>query len=100
MKTIYLIRHALSAGQEPDAPLTPQGRAQAERLAGRLDGLGIEAVISSPYARAEETALPFCRAAGLQLERQTPAGEDSERTAVGRLDGEAASLIYEPRTPL
>ena len=62
MKTIYLMRHA-KAVQEPGLPdfdraLMDKGKRDAERMASRLveEGLSLNAVISSPAARALETA--------------------------------------------
>lgn len=68
MKTIYLVRHCKTSGQEPDAPLTPEGLEQAERLAGFLAGRGIERIVSSPYRRAMQSIEPFARQSGLTLE--------------------------------
>jgi 2,3-bisphosphoglycerate-dependent phosphoglycerate mutase len=68
MKTIYLVRHCKTSGQEPDAPLTPKGLEQAERLAAFLAGRGIERIVSSPYRRAVQSIEPFARQSGLTLE--------------------------------
>ncbi|MFB9994887.1 histidine phosphatase family protein [Deinococcus oregonensis] len=54
--TLLLIRHARAAGQAPDAPLTPEGVAQAGALAETLSGCGITRIISSPWRRAVDTA--------------------------------------------
>ncbi|MGD9765350.1 MAG: histidine phosphatase family protein [Candidatus Binatia bacterium] len=59
---IFLIRHGetvLNAArivQMPDTPLSPRGRAQAERLARRLAGEGIGLILSSDLPRARMTA--------------------------------------------
>jgi phosphohistidine phosphatase len=61
---LYLLRHADAGDPEawsgPDdaRPLSPKGEAQAERLATFLHGvrLAVDAVISSPKARARRTA--------------------------------------------
>ena len=59
---IFLIRHGETSGnaarivQHPDAPLSPRGLAQAERLARRLANEGIAHIVSSDYARARTTA--------------------------------------------
>src|SRR5688572_30586312 len=45
---LYLVRHCQSSGQAPDAPLTPLGRQQAERLATTLRSHGIARIVSSP----------------------------------------------------
>jgi broad specificity phosphatase PhoE len=62
MRSIFLIRHGETVGnasrmvQHPEDPLSPRGIAQAERLARRLAGEGIAAILSSDYARARTTA--------------------------------------------
>lgn len=66
-RTIVLIRHAVSAGQEPEAELTPLGVEQAHALAERLCELGVDAAYSSPYRRAESTIMPFALRAGLPV---------------------------------
>ena len=66
--SIFLIRHGETLGnasrtvQLPDNPLSPRGVAQAERLARRLECLGIAAILSSDYARAATTAEQLHRA--------------------------------------
>jgi probable phosphoglycerate mutase len=70
---LILVRHA-----EPDAamrdrvfgrldvPLSPEGRARAERVAETLAAEPIAAVYSSPLRRAAETAAPLARSLGLE----------------------------------
>lgn len=62
-----LLRHAAAAGQEPEAPLTELGRAQALAVGARLQELGVRALLSSPYRRAVETVQPFALRAGLSV---------------------------------
>lgn len=50
-----------------DIPLTELGMKQAEDLADRIDGLGIDLIISSPMIRARETARPAARRLGLEI---------------------------------
>lgn len=56
---IYLVRHATATGQAADAPLTAEGRAQAEALAEFLSGVGISQIVSSPFARALQSITPL-----------------------------------------
>ncbi len=62
LKRIYFIRHGKTEdntsgkSQVPDAPLSEEGRRQAEYVAKRLSHIHIDAIISSPYRRAKETA--------------------------------------------
>jgi ribonuclease H / adenosylcobalamin/alpha-ribazole phosphatase len=50
-----------------DVPLTDAGRDQAQRTAQQLSGAGIDAVVTSPLARALETAQAIADAAGVAL---------------------------------
>ncbi len=71
--SIFLIRHGETAGnaarivQRPDIPLSPRGSAQAERLARRLAGAGIAAILSSDMARAAMTAEHLSRVSGVPI---------------------------------
>jgi broad specificity phosphatase PhoE len=75
---LLLIRHGESTwnvehrlpGQLPGIELTEEGRAQAQRLASALTMLPLSSIISSPLARAVETAeyLVQGRALTIQLE--------------------------------
>ncbi len=59
---LILIRHGQAGGPGisygAEAPLTAQGRKQAERVAAELARDRIDAIFSSPYTRAVETARP------------------------------------------
>jgi 2,3-bisphosphoglycerate-dependent phosphoglycerate mutase len=65
--TIILVRHCESSGQAPEAPLTAKGFDDARELAQRLATLGVEAVYSSPYARAVQTIEPFAARQALPI---------------------------------
>jgi len=62
-----LVRHCEAVGPAPDAPLTPQGCAQAVALAERLAAHPIDYVVSSPHLRADATIAPFAARAGLRV---------------------------------
>jgi phosphoserine phosphatase len=74
MLTVLLTRHGHTDRSEPEqylgqhvaATLTDRGRADAQRLADRLDGVRLDRVISSPLARAADTGEII--AAGLPVE--------------------------------
>ena len=56
---IWLVRHGdcyEGMADEPDRPLSPTGRRQAEKLASRVKALELAAVCASPSRRALETA--------------------------------------------
>lgn len=76
---LLLVRHGetpttgqVLPGRAPGLHLSERGRAQAERVAERLDGLSIDAVYSSPLERTCETAEPTTARTGLEL--RTEAG--------------------------
>lgn len=64
---ILLVRHCEAAGQEPEAPLTDAGLAQAQALAGLLAGLGVDAIFASEFLRARQTAWPLAQALALPV---------------------------------
>ena len=62
MTKIYLVRHGRAAsgwGLEKDPGLDDLGRSQAQAAAGILSPLGPLPILSSPMARARETAVPL-----------------------------------------
>jgi 2,3-bisphosphoglycerate-dependent phosphoglycerate mutase len=65
---IFLVRHCQATGQDPDAPLTLEGHAQAERLAELLADAGIRRIVSSPFARARDSIQPLASRLGVALE--------------------------------
>jgi probable phosphoglycerate mutase len=70
---LVLIRHALplrverADGAPADPPLSPDGSAQARRLAEAFAGERLSAVYASPLRRARETAAPLAAALGLEV---------------------------------
>lgn len=69
IKTIYLVRHCQAQGQAPEAPLTKDGEAQAQRLIATLSGAAIERIVSSPYVRASASVAPLAAHLGLPIEQ-------------------------------
>ncbi|WP_261717910.1 histidine phosphatase family protein [Streptomyces sp. FZ201] len=67
MPTLILVRHGRStantegllAGRMPGIALDERGAAQAAALPGRLEGLPISEVVTSPLQRCEETVRPL-----------------------------------------
>jgi probable phosphomutase (TIGR03848 family) len=76
--TLILLRHGRSsanvsgvlAGRTPGVELDDTGRAQAEKLVGRLDGVPVAEIVCSPMLRCEQTVAPLATARDL-----TPATE-------------------------
>lgn len=63
MATIYIVRHGKAAAGfdgHPDPSLDDLGRQQADATARELAPLGPLPILSSPLARARETAAPLC----------------------------------------
>src|SRR3990167_1019379 len=64
MVRLYLVRHgraAASFAEARDPVLAPEGRAQAEALAGRPPPPGPLPIVTSPLRRTRETAAPLER---------------------------------------
>ena len=69
-----MLRHAAAedaapSGRDADRKLTPEGSARASAVARGLGKMrpGIEAVLSSPYRRAKETAEPAAKELGVAV---------------------------------
>lgn len=73
MQTIWIARHAnrqdfadpdwaTTADRPHDPGLSPDGVKQAEQLAERATALDVDRIVSSPFLRAVETALPVAAA--------------------------------------
>jgi probable phosphoglycerate mutase len=93
---IYLIRHGETEGnarrilQQPETPLSDRGLEQAGRLAARLAGAGIAAILSSDFARAAMTADALAAATGAPLEHEPLLQERS----FGDLRGQAYDDLH------
>jgi broad specificity phosphatase PhoE len=74
IKNIWFVRHGQSyANVDPvfqgtDSPLTEQGIEQAGKTAARIAKIPFEALISSPYERAKETAEIISEVTGKHIE--------------------------------
>jgi probable phosphomutase (TIGR03848 family) len=74
MTLLLLIRHGhtqtagrILTGWSRGVHLSERGREQAERLVGRLQGVPLAAIYSSPLERCRETAAPLAAARGLEI---------------------------------
>ena len=56
--------------QHPDTPLSERGAAQVARVAQRLAGCGVAAILTSDYARAQATAEAIGAATGAPIETE------------------------------
>lgn len=67
--TVILVRHAeRDALSTPDPELTPAGRLRAQVLVGVVGDAGIQAIITTQYARAQATVTPLAIALGITPE--------------------------------
>jgi probable phosphomutase (TIGR03848 family) len=75
VSVVILLRHGQStanvagilAGRSPDVFLNDKGLEQAEAVAARLDGITIDALVSSPMERCRQTVAPLAAATGLPV---------------------------------
>jgi probable phosphomutase (TIGR03848 family) len=74
VSTVILVRHGKStangsgvlAGRSPKVNLDDTGRAQAEKLVERLDGVPLAGVVVSPMLRCKQTVAPLLAARGVE----------------------------------
>lgn len=88
---LVLIRHGLTThtnvkltGWLPGVSLSAEGRAQAEGVVPRLEGLPIDAIYSSPLERTRETAAPLAKARKLRVKTKPDLGEVRYGDAQGK----------------
>ena len=80
-KHVYFVRHGESEENVTrvhlgsEAPLTEQGQEQAQLVAERIQRIGVDAVITSPFSRARDTAAAIAEKVGCTLEENDLLGE-------------------------
>lgn len=79
---LFLIRHGLTpktgvrlSGWTPGVHLSKAGRAQAEGLVHRFEGVHLDAIYVSPLERTRETAEPLANARGIRMVERDDVGE-------------------------
>jgi probable phosphomutase (TIGR03848 family) len=89
--TLLLIRHGLTdqtgrtlSGWTPGISLNDRGRDQAARVAERLEGVPIRAIVSSPLERCRETAGPLAERLRLGISTREGLGETDYGSWTGR----------------
>ena len=109
---LYLLRHGAAeerspAGSDAARKLTRDGREAVERNVKRAATLGMrpEVILSSPYARAMETAEIAARLLGyedpiVQSRKLEPDSTPAELWAEARLHSEAAAVLLVSHEPL
>ena len=97
---LFLIRHGSNdwlgralAGREPGVGLNEEGRAQAEKVARRLEGEEIGAIYSSPLERAMQTAEPLSARLGKSVETC----DELSEIDLGRWSGMALDALKSDR---
>jgi len=103
---IYVIRHgetpsnAARIVQTPETPLSALGVEQAERVAQRLAGSGIEQILSSDLPRAAMTAQRIAAATGAPVDHDSLLQErnfgDARGTPYDEIEGGLFAAEFEP----
>ncbi|MEO5832234.1 MAG: MSMEG_4193 family putative phosphomutase [Nakamurella sp.] len=91
-RTVILLRHARStanvagvlAGRSTGVGLDEKGAGQATELAGRMTGVHVEKIVSSPLTRCQQTLAPVAEALGLSVEIDERFSEVDYGTWTGR----------------
>ncbi|GAA2372547.1 histidine phosphatase family protein [Nonomuraea africana] len=104
MTTILLARHGLTAmtgpvlaGWTPGVHLSEAGETQAKALATRLAEVRLDAIVSSPLERCQETAQAVAEGRGLEIETDERFGECGYGEWTGR---PLTELAKEPLWPV
>lgn len=64
---IYLLRHCEKTAEAARAPQSDAGLRQANSIVPTLAKYGIKHIYCSPFLRAQQSAAPFAKAAGLTI---------------------------------
>jgi broad specificity phosphatase PhoE len=100
--TVIVVRHAEKAAQPAaDPPLTDAGKARAVALWEAVKDAGVQAVITTQFARAVETAAPTAERLGLKGEVVNAAGTDHAMrvaAAVKKHAGETVLVVGHSNT--
>jgi len=90
---VFVVRHAEKEAQGEDPPLSPAGRARAERLAMILADAPIAACIATEYRRCRETVEPAARAAEAPVETIAARDLPALLARLDALPGGSAALV-------
>lgn len=101
-KYVYLVRHGeceanvkgVIAGANDDSPLTSKGIQQAKDTADNLKGIDFDLVITSPMARAKDTATIIADELGLEKTKVIPLDHFTEKD-VGEFSGKPNAEYFE-----
>ncbi|NHN33395.1 histidine phosphatase family protein [Paenibacillus agricola] len=93
--TIYMVRHAESPftfGQERERGLSPEGFVEAKRVAQLFTDIDVHYIVSSPYARAQQTIQHIAEQKSLPI---IEFEELAERSIMGLNHIAAWDVLYE-----
>lgn len=102
---VWVLRHGQAeshARSDAERELTQQGREEALRSAAQLIGQPIQAIIASPYMRAQQTAQLVREVLGFELEIRTEAWlapDSNPLTVLDHLDS-ADNVLLVSHNPL
>jgi len=84
--TVFVVRH-LQKADGSDPPLSAEGAANAQRLAGMLAKSGIRAIFATPTRRAMETAQPLAAKLAIPVTSYDPANPAELVNKVAAISG-------------
>lgn len=97
VQVIYVFRHAEKADTADNPPLNEQGQLRAQQLAKVLHHAGIQSILSTRYARTQQTAAPLAALLGIAVETYN-AGDAEAVIGKVRLLGHPALIIGHSNT--
>ena len=72
-KLVFVVRHAERAdtgtAKQTDPPLSVEGEARAQKLAGMLAEAGVKEILTTEFKRTQETAKPLAVKTGVTVEQ-------------------------------
>jgi len=96
---IYVMRH-LQKAEGTDPPLSAEGAANAQLLAGLLAKSGIKAIFATPTKRAMETGDPLAKALKISITSYDPRNPDELVKAVDALKGSVLIVGHSNTVPV
>ncbi len=97
--TVVMVRHAETAAEGEDPPLSAAGRERARVLAGMLEAADIGAIYTSEFLRTRETAAPLAERIGIEpVVRPAADVDELARTLLGQHQGETVLVVGHSNT--
>jgi broad specificity phosphatase PhoE len=102
LEEIYLIRHAapdrgarIPYNLPPGPPLTPDGQREAAQAAARLEGRGIELLLTSPFLRTTATAEVIAARLHLEARPVEALREGAPGETLDQIQARVAELLHQ-----